>query len=140
MRMYMGLVLGFVGRVLRSRNDLLMENLVLRQQLAVYARRSTKPQLRNEDRIFWSVVARREGIEDRHPHDLDSSPRPERERSSRASDRDAPPGVSGPHDRAQRAPSLASAARVRRALQREAAAPDARSGFTGWQSPATEAR
>ena len=58
MRMYLRLLLGLVGRTLRSRNDLLMENLVLRQQLAVYARRPTKPQLHNEDRVFWSVVAR----------------------------------------------------------------------------------
>ncbi len=58
MRMYMRLLLGLVGRTLRSRNDLLMENLVLRQQLAVYARRRTKPQLHQEDRVFWSVVAR----------------------------------------------------------------------------------
>ena len=35
-----------------------MENLVLRQQLAVYARGQTRPRLRNEDRLFWSVVAR----------------------------------------------------------------------------------
>ena len=59
MRMYVLLLLGLVGRTLRSRNDLLMENLVLRQQLAVYARRRTKPQLQNQDRVFWSVVARR---------------------------------------------------------------------------------
>ena len=58
MRMYMRLFLGLVGRALRSRNDLLMENLVLRQQLAVYARRRPKPLLHNEDRLFWSVVAR----------------------------------------------------------------------------------
>ena len=58
MRMYMRLLFGLVGRALRSRNDLLMENLVLRQQLAVYARRRPKPLLHNEDRLFWSVVAR----------------------------------------------------------------------------------
>jgi transposase InsO family protein len=59
MPMYLRLLLGSVGRTLRSRNDLLMENLVLRQQLAVYARRQTQPRLRNEDRVFWSVIARR---------------------------------------------------------------------------------
>ena len=58
MRMYMCLFLGLVGRALRSRNALLMENLVLRQQLAVYACRQTRPELHNEDRVFWSVVAR----------------------------------------------------------------------------------
>ena len=59
MRMYTRLLLGSVGRTLRSRNDLLMENPVLRQQLAVYARRRAQPRLRNEDRVFWSVIARR---------------------------------------------------------------------------------
>ncbi len=58
MRLYLSLLLGLVGRTLRPRNDLLMENLVLRQQLAVYARRQTRPRLRDGDRIFWSVVAR----------------------------------------------------------------------------------
>ena len=58
MRMYMRLLCGLVGRALRSRNDLLMENWVLCQQLVVYARRRPKPLLHNEDRVFWSVVAR----------------------------------------------------------------------------------
>jgi transposase InsO family protein len=58
MRLYLRLLFGLVRRALRSRNDLLMENLVLRQQLAVCARRSTRPRLRNEDRVFWSVVSR----------------------------------------------------------------------------------
>ena len=59
MKLYLRLLLGLVRRALRSRNDLLMENLVLRQQLAVYARRSMRARLRNEDRVFWSVVSRR---------------------------------------------------------------------------------
>jgi hypothetical protein len=56
--MYVRLVPGVIGRTLRARNDLLIESLAPRQQLAVYARRQIKPQLRNEDRIFWSVVVR----------------------------------------------------------------------------------
>jgi putative transposase len=59
MQLYVRLLLGLARRAWRSRSDLLMENLVLRQQLAVYSRRPTKPRLRDEDRIFWSVVARR---------------------------------------------------------------------------------
>ncbi len=51
MRLYLRLLLGLIGRTLRSRNDLLMENLVLRQQLAVYTRRQTRPSLRDEDRV-----------------------------------------------------------------------------------------
>ena len=58
MPLYLYLMLGLARRALRSRNDLLMENLVLRQQLAVYARRSTRPRLRNQDRVFWSAVSR----------------------------------------------------------------------------------
>lgn len=58
MRLYVNLRLGLLRHVLRSRDDLLMENLVLRQQLAVYARRPKRPRLRNEDRLFWSAVAR----------------------------------------------------------------------------------
>ena len=33
-------------------------NLALRQQLAVYQRRHTKPRLRDQDRRFWSLLAR----------------------------------------------------------------------------------
>jgi len=43
---------------MRGRRDLLIENLVLRQQLAIYARQPKRPRLRREDRLFWSMVAR----------------------------------------------------------------------------------
>jgi len=42
MGLYLQLLLGLLRRAVRSRDDLLMENLVLRQQLAVFARRSTE--------------------------------------------------------------------------------------------------
>src|SRR5437762_395249 len=58
MSLYFNLLLGFLRRVWWSRDDLLMENLVLRQQLAVYARRPKRPRLRDADRRFWSAVAR----------------------------------------------------------------------------------
>ena len=58
MRIYMRLLLGLVGRALHSGSDLLTENLVVRQRLAVYALQSTKPRLQKENRIFWSAVAR----------------------------------------------------------------------------------
>ncbi len=58
MPLYLYLLLGLARRSLRSRSDLLIENLVLRQQLTVYARRPTRPRLRDEDRVFWSVVSR----------------------------------------------------------------------------------
>jgi transposase InsO family protein len=53
-------VLGFLLMLLRvlidccrSRQDLALENLVLRHQLEVLLRRKPKPRLRNRDRIFW---------------------------------------------------------------------------------------
>ncbi len=58
MRLYVRLLIGLLRRSTRGRRDLLMENLVLRQQLEVYARQPKRPRLRNEDRLFWSVVAR----------------------------------------------------------------------------------
>ncbi len=58
MQFYLMLLLATVGRSLRSRGDLLVENLALRQQLGVYARRSKRPQLHDGDRVFWSLLAR----------------------------------------------------------------------------------
>ena len=37
---------------------LAIENLALRQQLAVYKRTATRPRLRTTDRLFWVVLAR----------------------------------------------------------------------------------
>jgi hypothetical protein len=45
-------------RLWRSRRDLLLENLALRQQLAVVKRRQVRPRLRPLDKLFW-VLARR---------------------------------------------------------------------------------
>ncbi len=50
MRPYVRLLIGLLGRSRRGRRDQLMENLVLRQQLAVYARQPKRPRLRNDDR------------------------------------------------------------------------------------------
>jgi hypothetical protein len=58
MGLYLGLLVGLLRRSARGRRDLLLENLVLRQQLAVYARQQRRPLLRNEDRLFWSLIAR----------------------------------------------------------------------------------
>src|SRR6516165_1499254 len=45
-------------RLFRSRQGLLLENLALRQQLAVLKRRTPRTSLGNFDRLFW-IVARR---------------------------------------------------------------------------------
>ncbi len=58
MRLYVRLVFGVLRRSTRGRSDLLIENLALRQQLAVYTRQGRRPQLRNADRRFWSLLAR----------------------------------------------------------------------------------
>src|SRR5215472_10175995 len=52
------LCIGALARVFRSRQALLLENLALRQQLAVLKRRNLRPSLGKLDRLFW-VVARR---------------------------------------------------------------------------------
>ena len=49
---------GALHRLFRSRRNLLLENLVLRQQLAVLNRRHRRPRLSTFDRLFW-VVSRR---------------------------------------------------------------------------------
>jgi putative transposase len=46
------------ARLLRSRRDLLLENLALRQQLLTLKRKHPKPRLSHFDRLFW-VIARR---------------------------------------------------------------------------------
>jgi putative transposase len=45
-------------RLFGSRRNLVLENLVLRQQLAVLKRRHSRPSLRLIDKRFW-VIARR---------------------------------------------------------------------------------
>ena len=52
------LLLGLLRRRLRSRRDLLLENLVLRQQLAVLKRRKRRLKLGRVDKLFWVAVRR----------------------------------------------------------------------------------
>ena len=49
---------GVLVRVFRSRRNLFLENLALRQQLTVLKRKHPKPKLRVLDKLFW-VLARR---------------------------------------------------------------------------------
>jgi hypothetical protein len=55
---FLCLWLGAILRLFRSRQDLLVENLALRQQLSVLKRRNRRPKLAALDRLFW-VLARR---------------------------------------------------------------------------------
>jgi hypothetical protein len=45
--------LGALRASLRTRTDLALENLALRQQLVVLRRRSKRPQFGRLDRLFW---------------------------------------------------------------------------------------
>jgi hypothetical protein len=46
-------------RLLYSRHDMLLENLDLRQQLAVFKSRNRKPRLTTPDKLFWVAARRR---------------------------------------------------------------------------------
>jgi putative transposase len=45
-----------VSQLLRSRSDLVLENLALRQQLAILNRRKPQPQFVPSDRLFWVLL------------------------------------------------------------------------------------
>src|SRR5450631_1239256 len=51
-------ILGALRSGFRTRADLTIENLALRQQLANLRRISGRPRLRNSDRAFWVVLSR----------------------------------------------------------------------------------
>src|SRR5882672_8325418 len=53
-----GLLFGAILRVFLARRTLLLENLALRQQLAVLKRSHAKPRLAAFDKLFW-ILARR---------------------------------------------------------------------------------
>ena len=55
---YWRLFLGGLGILGRCRRDRVLENLILRQQLAVWERSEWRPRLQQRDRQFWSVTAR----------------------------------------------------------------------------------
>ena len=55
---FIGLCLGTLVRLLRTRRSFLLENLALRQQLAVLKRRHPRPRLDLLDKLFWVAVRR----------------------------------------------------------------------------------
>src|ERR1700726_1453893 len=55
---FIGLCLGTLVRLLRARRSLLLENLALRQQLAVLKRRHPRPRLELLDKLFWVAIRR----------------------------------------------------------------------------------
>ena len=50
-------LLSLIPTALKLRSELALENLVLRQQLAVLKRQVRRPKLRQADRFFWSVLS-----------------------------------------------------------------------------------
>jgi transposase InsO family protein len=52
------LVFGTLVRMLGSRRELALENVALRQQLAMYKARNRRPRIRAADRAFWVVLHR----------------------------------------------------------------------------------
>jgi hypothetical protein len=53
LRLFIRTVVWLVRAVLRSRDDLVLENLALRQQLAIYVRQTPQPRLTDPARAFW---------------------------------------------------------------------------------------
>ena len=54
----LGVILVLVRTVFRNRSQLTLENLALRQQVAVLKRSVTRPRLHTRDRLFWVCLAR----------------------------------------------------------------------------------
>jgi len=55
---WLGIIIPTLRSVLRCRQDLALENLVLRQQLAVLKHARPRPRLSDVDRFFWVLVSR----------------------------------------------------------------------------------
>ncbi len=52
----LSLLLPALARLFRNRYDLVVENLLLRHQLPVLLRSSSRPHLTSKDRFFWLMV------------------------------------------------------------------------------------
>jgi hypothetical protein len=57
MKMLLRLLLNILLRPQKD-SDLVLENLALRQQLAILKRPKKRPQIRTKDRLFWVVLSR----------------------------------------------------------------------------------
>src|SRR5947208_14268294 len=55
---WVGILLGTLRSTVRTHRELALENLALRQQLAVWKARQPRPQLTAMDRMFWVVLSR----------------------------------------------------------------------------------
>ena len=57
LKMLLNLILNILLRP-QNDSDLALENLVLRQQLAIWKRHKKRPQIRTKDRLFWILLCR----------------------------------------------------------------------------------
>jgi putative transposase len=55
---WLGILIGTLRSAVRTRRELALENLALRQQLAVWKSREPRPRLTEMDRIFWVLLSR----------------------------------------------------------------------------------
>ena len=87
-RTYLWLLANAVRSALRSKHDLVLENLALRQQLAVLTRQRARTRTKPADRLFWSWLS------SYWSESPDASPAatPEPERGPGATDGSLPPG------------------------------------------------
>src|SRR5882762_8011570 len=53
---FLSILLGSFSRCFHSRQNILLENLALRQQLAVLKRRHPRPKLSPLDKLFWALA------------------------------------------------------------------------------------
>ncbi len=58
MKILSKLIFKFLWLIFRSKQDIVLENLALRQQLAVQQRRMKRPKIKNTDRIFWVWISK----------------------------------------------------------------------------------
>jgi hypothetical protein len=56
-KLLLKLILNIILRTQKD-SDLVLENLALRQQLAIWKRHKKRPQIRAEDRLFWITLSR----------------------------------------------------------------------------------
>jgi len=54
---WLGILIGTLRSCLRTHRELALENLALRQQLAVWKARQPRPRLTRTDRIFWVLLS-----------------------------------------------------------------------------------
>ena len=55
---WLAILFGTLRSTVRTQSELALENLALRQQLAVWKARQPRPRLTEMDRIFWVLLSR----------------------------------------------------------------------------------